>query len=682
MSLCVSPSACGPTLTSRHLPTRPVFCTDCSKFLADRFIEGTCPKCGFEDARGDQCDNCSNMLSAVELIDPRCKTDKTHKTEVRSTRHLFLDLPALQPKLSAWFEKSSVEGGWSNNASAITRSWLAAKGGLQRRCITRDLKWGTPVPHPKFTDKVFYVWFDAPIGYISITANYSPEHWKEWWHNPDNVELVQFMGKDNVPFHTVVFPSSLIGGSTNWTLLNRLSTTEYLNYEGGKFSKSRNMGVFGDHPKHTSIPSEVWRYYLLATRPESSDAMFRFGDLADRNNNELLANVGNFINRALKFPERRFDNAVPGVGTVGATEAALTETVDKLLAQYNEAMEALRLKDALSAAMAVSAAGNQYLQSCKPWEQFKADPEACKTTVTYGLQMAWVLAVLLEPFMPGFSEKVCHQLNLDHLEHIPDKFTITIPTGHKLGTAMPIFREILAPEVDQYRKRFGTAEAGAGAGAGAGAASASASVSASASASASASKQKGGKQTKGGPKAKGGAKNAPKDPNDISRIDLRVGRIVRAWPHPDADRLWCEEVDLGEGAPREIASGLRDHYTQEEMTGRRICVVANLKPVKMVGLCFLGLLCWISSFVYVCVNHLCCVACFQRGFLSNGMVLCAKASVDGKDVVEFVDPPADAPPGTRLSVAGYDSEPDAVVTARKKNSPWDACAVVRRCLCG
>ncbi|KAJ3602201.1 hypothetical protein NHX12_029960 [Muraenolepis orangiensis] len=268
-------------------------CEGCQRFLADRFVEGVCPHCSYPDARGDQCDKCGRLINAVELKNPTCKV--CAKTPIiRTSKHLFLDLPKLESQLEQWLDKSIGTGHWTANAKQITRSWL--RDGLKPRCITRDLKWGTPVPHPDFADKVFYVWFDAPIGYLSITANYT-DQWEKWWKNPEQVELYNFMAKDNVPFHSVVFPCSLLGAQDNYTLVNHLIATEYLNYEDTKFSKSRGVGVFGDMAKDTGIPSDVWRFYLLYVRPESQDSAFSWADMALKNNSELLNNLGNFINR-------------------------------------------------------------------------------------------------------------------------------------------------------------------------------------------------------------------------------------------------------------------------------------------------------------------------------------------------------------------------------------------------
>lgn len=298
-----------------------MYCPICTQFLADRFVSGTCPLCGSDDAKGDQCDGCGQLINAVELINPKCRFRKgcTSTPEVRSSKHIFIDLPKITPELKAWIDKQQEDGKWSSNARDFTNNLL--KEGLRGRCITRDLKWGTPVPQKEFKDKVFYVWFDAPIGYISITGNYlgaENDDWKKWWQNKDDVELYQFMGKDNTTFHTVIFPATLIGSKQPWTMMKTISTTEFLNYEldeatnkPKKFSKSRGTGIFGDDAMNTGIPSEIWRYYLLANRPENQDTVFLWKDFVAKNNNELLKNIGNFTNRCLKFIKAQFDGTVP-----------------------------------------------------------------------------------------------------------------------------------------------------------------------------------------------------------------------------------------------------------------------------------------------------------------------------------------------------------------------------------
>ena len=282
-----------------------LFCEKCDKFLSDRFVEGECPHCNYSDARGDQCDGCGKLLNGVELIKPACKVCKGIPV-VKTSDHLFLDLPKLSVELDEWFDAQSEIGDWPLNARRITKSWI--KEGLKERCISRDLKWGVHIPLEGYEDKVFYVWFDAPIGYISITKS-AREDWSEWWHD-SNIPLYQFMAKDNVPFHSIIFPATLKSTRDPWNTLHHLASTEYLNYENGKFSKSRNQGVFGTDAKESGIPADVWRYYLLINRPENADTQFTWKDFQEKNNNELLANLGNFVNRALTFANNNFEGKI------------------------------------------------------------------------------------------------------------------------------------------------------------------------------------------------------------------------------------------------------------------------------------------------------------------------------------------------------------------------------------
>jgi len=356
-------------------------CEGCDFMLSDRYVFGKCyhKPCIYEEARGDQCDGCGKLCNALDLIDPKCKLCKGIPTRVQSS-HYFLELPAVESKLKDWIDKASDEGSWSFNSTTITNAFL--NDGLKSRCITRDLKWGVNVPteDPDMKDKVFYVWFDAPIGYLSITANFIGEDkWQDWWRNPDNVKLYQFMGKDNVTFHTVIFPSTLLGTSQNYTLVHHLSTTEYLNYENKKFSKSQGTGVFGDSAKNIDIPCEVWRYYLLVNRPEQSDTDFKWDDFMAKNNNELLANLGNLINRTLMFTAKNFNKTIPKLhddklDLVGKDKNFLTKLTEYFV-NYKKALENVKIKEGLRIFMELSSLGNSYFQETEPWISFKEDKE-------------------------------------------------------------------------------------------------------------------------------------------------------------------------------------------------------------------------------------------------------------------------------------------------------------------
>jgi len=427
-------------------------CTKCNKFLADRFVEGICPVCKYPDARGDQCDGCGKLINAVELIDPKCKVC-SNSPIIKTSRHIFLDLPAIEPQLRDWLKIMDAEN-WTNNAKNITRGWLA--DGLKPRCVTRDLKWGTPVPLQGFTDKVFYVWFDAPIGYISITANYTGE-WEKWWKNPDNVRYVQFMAKDNVPFHSVVFPSSLIACKDGYTMVTELNATEYLNYEDDKFSKSRGVGVFGDHAESTGIPSDIFRFYLLFVRPEKSDSSFQWGDLATVNNSELLNNLGNFINRGLMFLKNAFNYTMPEL-ELKEEEYKLIATVNNNLKMYTELLEKNKIRDALAKILNISRAGNVYIQNNQPWVLAKGNEEERKragTVVGLSANMAALLSVMIQPYMPDISAQVQKQLMMSSdLLIIPETFSQMLPTGHKIGTPYPLFKKIEPAMAEELKKRF------------------------------------------------------------------------------------------------------------------------------------------------------------------------------------------------------------------------------------
>ncbi|XP_077996837.1 methionine--tRNA ligase, cytoplasmic-like isoform X2 [Glandiceps talaboti] len=428
-----------------------LLCVNCNRYLADRFVEGTCPLCNYEDARGDQCDKCGKLINAVELKKPRCKV--CGQTPVMKTsEHIFLDLPKLEPELQQFLDKN--DDNWTSNSKNISSSWV--RDGLKPRCITRDLKWGTPVPLEGFTEKVFYVWFDAPIGYLSITANYS-DQWEKWWKNPDEVDLYQFMAKDNVPFHGVIFPSTCIGARDNYTLVNHLIATEYLNYEDGKFSKSRGVGVFGSDAQETGIPSDIWRFYLLYVRPETQDSAFSWSDFALKNNSELLNNLGNFINRALVFCERNFNSEVPAI-TLTAEDEELLAMVNRELQSYAQNLGKCRVRDGLRNILSISRLGNQMIQANMPWKLIKGNPEerARAGSVTgLSVNLSCLISVLLQPYMPSTSAIIQNQLQApDECNVIIENIVCFLPPGHKIGKPKPLFDKIEDSKVAELRKKY------------------------------------------------------------------------------------------------------------------------------------------------------------------------------------------------------------------------------------
>lgn len=431
---------------------KQLFCPVHKSFLADRFVEGECPKCHYEDARGDQCDKCGGLLDPFELINPRCKLDNA-TPEIRFSDHVFLSLDKLEGNLADWVKKSSVEGNWSKNSKTITNAWL--KDGLKPRCITRDLIWGTPVPLEKYSDKVLYVWFDATIGYPSITANYTKE-WEQWWRNPDHVKLYQFMGKDNVPFHTVIFPGSQLGTGDKWTMLHHLNTTEYLQYEGGKFSKSRGVGVFGNNAQDSGVSPSVWRYYLAAVRPESSDSHFSWDDFVARNNSELLANLGNLVNRLVKFVNAKYNGVVPNYNIKNlANFPTLKKEIDEILCSYIDEMELGHERRGLEIAMSLSARGNLFLQENKLDNTlFSEQPDKADAVVGVGLNIVYAVASVVGPYIPETAEKIYKMLNAPALK-IDNEFHLAILGGHNINKAEYLFQRIDEKQIEQWRQKYG-----------------------------------------------------------------------------------------------------------------------------------------------------------------------------------------------------------------------------------
>ncbi|KAI9928524.1 hypothetical protein ASPWEDRAFT_180128 [Aspergillus wentii DTO 134E9] len=437
------------------------FCETHGSFLADRYVEGECPRCGYDDARGDQCDKCGHLLDPFDLKNPRCKLDGATPVR-RPTKHIHLLLDKLQPEIEKWVHPTIEKGSWPKNSRVITESWL--KEGLKDRGITRDLKWGVPVPLEGLENKVLYVWFEACIGYPSITANYTPD-WELWWRNPENVQLYQFLGKDNVPFHSVIFPGSQLGTKEKWTMLHHLSTTEYLNYEGGKFSKSRGIGVFGNNAKQTGVHPDVWRYYLLKNRPETGDTQFEWRSFVDSNNSELLAKLGNLVNRVIKLVAASYSSTIPEFTVPDSFNPTLDE-VTGFLRQYIEEMEGANLRAGVHTAMKIAEAGNGLIQANRLDNSLIAnEPERAAAVVGTVLNLIYLLSSVFAPYLPATSKSIIEQLDapfayIPSLEDIKDGWKpIALKAGHKVGKAKYLFSRIDSKKADEWRDMFGGSQA-------------------------------------------------------------------------------------------------------------------------------------------------------------------------------------------------------------------------------
>lgn len=433
------------------------FCEKHGSFLADRFVEGQCPRCQYDDARGDQCDKCGHLLDPFDLRNPRCKLDGATPVR-RKTKHIHLLLDKLQPEIEQWIHPAIEKGDWPKNSRIITESWL--KEGLKDRGITRDLKWGVPVPLEGFENKVLYVWFEACIGYPSITANYTSD-WELWWRNPEDVQLYQFLGKDNVPFHSVIFPGCQLGTKEKWTMLHHLSTTEYLNYEGGKFSKSRGVGVFGNNAEQTGVSPDVWRYFLLKNRPETGDTQFEWRSFVDSNNSELLAKLGNLVNRVVKLIAASYNSTIPEF-TVPESFNSHLEEITTALRQYIDDMESVHLRAGVSSAMRLAEAGNLLIQANRLDNSLIAnEPERAAAVVGTVVNLLYLLASVFAPYLPATSKSINEQLDapfahIPSLEDIKDGWKpVALKPGHKIGKAKYLFSRIDPKKADEWRELFG-----------------------------------------------------------------------------------------------------------------------------------------------------------------------------------------------------------------------------------
>ncbi|MGV9315379.1 methionine--tRNA ligase [Streptomyces sp. NPDC003691] len=444
---------------------RQVFSVADDRFLPDRYIVGTCPHCGYDKARGDQCENCTRVLDPTDLIEPRSAISGSSELEVRETKHLFLLQSKLDGEVEAWIDECSGE--WPHLASSIARKWLTE--GLHDRSITRDLDWGVPVPEDTWPElaaegKVFYVWFDAPIEYIGATkewADLEPESrdWKSWWYEASDVQYTQFMAKDNVPFHTVMFPASQIGTREPWKRVDHVKAFNWLNYYGGKFSTSQQRGVFTDAALEL-LPADYWRYFLLAHAPESDDTSFTWELFASSVNKDLADTLGNFVNRVLSFSRKRFGDAVPEGKAAGAAEEKLGEEIARLLGEYEGHLEALQFRKATQALRALWSAGNSYLEEKAPWLEIKADPEAAALTLRTAMNLIRLYAVVSEPFIPSSARamRAAFELPGDDAAWVSAeeaRALSAVPAGTAFTVPPVLFAKITDEDLEGWRERFG-----------------------------------------------------------------------------------------------------------------------------------------------------------------------------------------------------------------------------------
>jgi methionyl-tRNA synthetase len=448
---------------------RQVYSLDDERFLPDRYIVGTCPHCGYDKARGDQCENCTRVLDPTDLIEPRSAISGSDRLEVRETKHLFLLQSKLAGEVEAWIDANSAD--WPNLASSIARKWLTE--GLQDRAITRDLEWGVPVPADTWPElaaegKVFYVWFDAPIEYIGSTKEWSdadPEHrdWKSWWWEADGgenpVRYTQFMAKDNVPFHTVMFPATQLGTREAWKKVDFVKAFNWLNYYGGKFSTSQRRGVFTDAALDL-LPADYWRYFLMANAPESDDTSFTWELFASSVNKDLADTLGNFVNRVLSFSRKRFGDEVPAGAAAGDAETRLGEQIAALLGEYESHLDALQFRKAAQTLRALWSAGNSYLEEKAPWMEIKTDPDGAALTLRTAMNLIHLYAVISEPFIPASARamRAAFALPSDDAAWVTADEAgalASVPAGTAFTVPPVLFAKISDEDLESYIARFG-----------------------------------------------------------------------------------------------------------------------------------------------------------------------------------------------------------------------------------
>ena len=513
------------------------------QFLADRFVIGTCPKCGNPEAYGDQCESCGTALSPLELINPQSAISGS-KPVLRTTKHWYLPLDKHQPWLEKWILGDHAD--WRSNVTGQCKSWFDM--GLQPRAVSRDLDWGIPVPVEGAEGKVLYVWFDAPIGYISNTRELLPNDWETWWKS-DDTRLIHFIGKDNIVFHCIVFPA-MLKAHGEYVLPDNVPSNEFLNLEDRKISTSRNWAVWL-HEYLSDFPNkqDVLRYVLTANAPETKDNDFTWRDFQARNNNELVAIFGNFVNRALVLTHKYFDGAVPPKGELTDCDSRTIEEFAAVKQALEHQLDTFHFREALKEAMNLARIGNKYLADTEPWKLAKTDMNRVATILNLSLQITANLAIAFEPFLPFSSAKLMSMLSTD----CPfgwDRLGSTdlLPEGHVLGNPELLFEKLEDSVIDaQIQKLQDTKLA----------------------------------NEKAAHQAAPIAEDIAFE--DFLKLDIRVGTVLECEKVPKADKLMRFRIDDGLSG-RTIVSGIAKHYAPEELVGKQVCFIANLPPRKLKGI--------------------------------------------------------------------------------------------------
>ncbi len=514
---------------------------EAKQFLADRYIVGTCPHCGYDRAYGDQCESCGTSLNATDLVNPRSAITG-NKPVLKETKHWYLPLDKWEPTLRKWILEEHKE--WKPNVYGQCKSWLDM--GLQPRAVSRDLDWGVPVPVEGAEGKVLYVWFDAPIGYISNTKELLPDTWEDYWKRKDT-RIINFIGKDNIVFHCIVFPAMLMAEGS-YQLPENVPANEFLNLEGDKISTSRNWAVWlHEYLEEFPGKQDVLRYVLTANAPETKDNDFTWKDFQARNNNELVAILGNFVNRSLVLTHKYFDGVIPALGELTDYDKETLDEFKNVKETLGNDIEHFRFRDALKDAMNLARIGNKYLADTEPWKLAKTDMARVATIMNMALQITANLAIAFEPFLPFSSKKLRGMLNMPEVDWSKLGGIDILAAGSKVEKPELLFEKIEDSVVEaQIEKLHRTREENAI------------------------------KNFKPVPVAA----NIAYD--DFAKIDIRVGKVVECKKVPKADKLLQFKIDDGMGG-RTIVSGIAKYYAPEDLIGKEVCFVANLEPRKLKG---------------------------------------------------------------------------------------------------
>jgi methionyl-tRNA synthetase len=540
------------------------YCKNCNRFLPDRYIEGTCHNCLNENARGDQCDECGNIHDPQELLEVRCKICGNNP-EIRSSDHLFFALSKFEEKLNKWIEDKKH---WKSSVYKFTKNWL--NEGLKDRAITRDMSWGIKVPIEGFEDKRIYVWFDAVIGYFAASKEWAYKYsennkWKKWWKDK-NAKHYYFLAKDNIPFHTLIWPSILMGYDESLNLPYDVPANEYLKIKGEQFSKSKGLGVWV--PKVLNrFNADSIRYYLSINMPENKDSNWSWEDYITKNNDELVGTYGNFIHRVFTFSYKNFGN-IPKCFELDDLDKETLDKIKKISEEIKLSIQNCNFKKGLRSVMHLAQHGNYYFDQKKPWLLIKTDKEKCSTTINICFNIVNALAIFISPYLPFSSQKIWKMLgNENDISDIKwDDSLSIINVGYNLEKPKTLFDKL---SIEDYMT----------------------------------------------------------EEDIFSNLDLRTAKIIDVKDHPDAEKLLILQIDLGTTGQRVIVAGIKNHYSKDELKGKNIVVIINLKPAKI------------------------------RGIKSNGMLL---AATDSKGIVSLLDP-HDAQPGSKIYIEDIPIKPDNIV---------------------